>query len=176
MLKMLAIGSTALVLVASPLPGAQVPYAQAAETVSAADFSALTDARINIVKAALQLTPDQEKLWPPVEEAIRGRAKDRQARLEALAKRVAEVQDKGLLDALRNRDPIAFMERRAEALAQRSADLKKLADAWRPLYQTLSADQKRRMAFLTILVLREMRDGVEEHRLQIDDSEDGEDG
>jgi hypothetical protein len=175
MLKMLTIGSTALVLAASPLAGWQAPSAQAAESVSAADFSAMTDARVNIVKAALQLTPEQEKLWPPVEEAIRARAKNRQARLAAMATRVAEIQEKGVLDALRNRDPIAFMERRADALAQRSADFKKLAEAWKPLYQSLSADQKKRMAFLTILVLREMRDGADEHHLQIEDSEEGED-
>src|SRR5215470_2495987 len=31
-------------------------------------------ARIGIVKAVLQLTPEQAKYWPAVEEAIRGRA------------------------------------------------------------------------------------------------------
>src|SRR5262249_10776860 len=35
----------------------------------AADLKALTDARIGIVKAALQLTPEQAKYWPAVEEA-----------------------------------------------------------------------------------------------------------
>ena len=49
------------------------------------------------------------------------------------------------MEILRDRDPIAFMNRRADALAQRSADLKNLADAWRPLYQSLTPDQKRRM-------------------------------
>jgi hypothetical protein len=76
---------------------------------------------------------------------------------------------------LRDRDPIAFMQRRADALAQRSADLKKLADAWQPLYQTLTPDQKRRMAFLTILVLREMRNAVEQRRVRAEDEEDDED-
>jgi hypothetical protein len=47
---------------------------------SQTDFKALTDARIGIVKAALQLTPEQEKLWPPVEEAIRARADARYQR------------------------------------------------------------------------------------------------
>jgi hypothetical protein len=37
-------------------------------------LSALTDARINITKAVLQLTADQEKYWPAVEDAIRTRA------------------------------------------------------------------------------------------------------
>jgi hypothetical protein len=96
---------------------------------------------------------------------------DRGARLAAAAARVAGKRDSGLLEILRDRDPIAFMQRRADALAQRSADLKRLAEAWQPLYQTLSPDQKRRMAFLTILVLREMRTGLEQRRLQSDDSE-----
>ncbi|WP_342723112.1 hypothetical protein AAFG07_28500 [Bradyrhizobium sp. B097] len=34
--------------------------------------------RVGIVKAALQLTPDQEKYWPAIEDAIRTRAKNRQ--------------------------------------------------------------------------------------------------
>jgi hypothetical protein len=54
------------------------------------------------------------------------------------------------------------MQRRADALAQRSADLKKLADAWQPLYQTLNPDQKKRMAFLTLVVLRRMGNRVEQ--------------
>ena len=32
---------------------------------SAADLNSLTDARVAMIKAALQLTPDQEKYWPP---------------------------------------------------------------------------------------------------------------
>ena len=52
---------------------------------------------------------------------------------------------------------------------RRGADLKKLADAWQPLYQTLKPDQKRRMAFLTIFVLREMGNAVEQHLAQSDE-------
>jgi LTXXQ motif family protein len=122
-------------------------------------MGALTDARISIVKAALQLTPEQQKLWPPIEDAMSARAKNRHARLAADAQRVDELRDRGRIDALRDRDPVAFLQKRAEALSQRSTDLKKLADAWQPLYQTLTADQKRRMGFLAIYVLREMRDG-----------------
>ena len=59
---------TALFVVGFPLA-----YAQDASSPvpSQADFKALTDARIGIVKAAVQLTPEQEKLWPPIEEANR---------------------------------------------------------------------------------------------------------
>lgn len=55
--------------------------------------------------------------------------------------------------------PLAYAQ---IALGQRSRDLKQLADAWQPLYQTLSADQRRRVALLTIAVLRRLRDRAEE--------------
>ena len=87
----------------------------------------MTEARINLLKAALQLTPDQEKYWPAVEEAIRNRAKDRQARVAAAAARLNELRDGSVVEVMRDRDPIAFPHRRADA--QRGADLKKVADA-----------------------------------------------
>jgi hypothetical protein len=173
MSKILSAGLTALV-VGTALPAyAQTPTTAGSEHQKAADAgAAITDTRIAIVKAALQLTPDQEKLWPAVESAIRERAQNRQARIAAAAKRLEELRDRGPAEALRDRDPISFLQRRADALAQRSADLKKLADAWQPLYQTLNPDQKRRMAFLAVFVLREMRQAVEDRRSSFDDDDD----
>jgi len=166
MLKILAAGVTAILVMASA-----PAYAQATsdgERLTTADLSALTDMQIDIVKAALQLTPDQEKYWPPIENAIRDRAKDRQARVADAAKRMAERRGDSVLEVLRNRDPVEFMRRRADALEQRGADLKKLADAWQPLYQTLKPDQKKRMAFLTLLVLRDVIDA----RARLDNDEE----
>jgi hypothetical protein len=174
MLKIVAAGVTALFVTASPLAYAQAPSAEAHERLSEADLSALTDARINLVKAALELTPDQEKFWPPIEAAIRARARDRQARIAAVAARLREQRERSPIDVLRDRDPVEFLQRRAEALAQRGADLKKLADAWQPLYQTLSPEQKRRMAALAIFVLREMRSAVEHRRMHSEDEDDQE--
>jgi hypothetical protein len=134
---------------------------------SAADLNSLTDMRVGLVKAALQLTPDQEKYWPPLEEAIRARSKNRMARLE----RVAELRDNGPTDALSDRNPIDLMQRRADLLIQRGNDLKKVADAWQPLYKTLSQDQKKRMAYVTIVAVRGMRDAIERRN----DSEDDDD-
>jgi hypothetical protein len=172
MLRLVAAGATALFLTASPLAYAESSSDEVRERLSAADLGALTDARINIVKTALQLTPDQEKLWPPIEDAIRARAKDREARLASLAARAAEIRDKSLTEVLRNRDPVAFLRRRSDALAQRSADLKNLADAWQPLYATLTPEQKRRMGLLTLIVLRELKSAAEDRRTQDDDDED----
>jgi LTXXQ motif family protein len=170
MFRIVAAGVTALFLTASPLAYAQTPSGGA--PLSAADWGKLTDLRVDIVKAALKLTPEQEKYWPAIEDAIRTNAKDRQARIANAAARVAELRERGPIEVLRERNPVDFLQRRADALAQRSADLKKLADAWQPLYQTLSPDQKRRMAFLTIFTIREMRNAVEQRRLQSEDDEE----
>jgi hypothetical protein len=174
MLKIIAAGATALFVTASSSGYAQTPAPGARERLSAADVGALTDARINIVKTALQLTPDQEKYWPAIEDAIRARAKDREARITTAAARANELRERSPIEALRDRNPVDFVHRRADALAQRAADLKKLADAWQPLYQTLNPEQKRRMGALTIIVLREARDAVEQRRLQSEDDDDGE--
>jgi hypothetical protein len=170
MLKIVTAGVTALFVATAPLAYAE--HAASHERLTAADLENLTDARIEIVKAALQLTPDQEKLWPPIEDAIRARAKDRQARIAMAVERVRELRDRSRIEVLRDRNPIEFMKRRADRLAQRSADLKRLAEAWEPLYQTLTPEQKRRMAFLAIFAVREMRDAVEERRVRSEDDDD----
>jgi hypothetical protein len=167
----LAIAPVAMAVDEGFSPRPDFPGAKQEPGQSAA-LSALTDARINIIKAALQLTPDQEKYWPAIEDAIRTRAKDRQARIANAEARVAELRQRDPIEVLRERNPVDFLERRADALAQRSADVKRLAQAWQPLYQTLSPDQKRRMALLTIFTVREMRNAVEQRRLQTED-EDG---
>jgi hypothetical protein len=170
MIKTLAFATTAVLIAASPL-------AYAAETTSntvgmtrpsAAALNSLTDARVGMIKAALQLTPDQEKYWPALEEAIRARAKGRQARME----RVAELRDNSPMETLRERNPVELMQRRAEALNQRAADLKKEADAWEPLYKTLSQDQKKRMAFATFVTARAMRETTVERRLDSEDDDE----
>jgi hypothetical protein len=170
MIKKLAI-ATAFLLTASSL-AYSAETSDKSSTVgmghpSAADLNALTDARVGMIKAALQLTPDQEKYWPTLEQAIRARAKNRQARLE----RVAELRDSGPIEAIHERNPIERMQRRAEALTQRGADLKKVADAWEPLYKTLSAEQKGRMAFVSYVAMRGTRDAVE-RRIQSDEDDD----
>ena len=166
MIRKAAVATTAVLMMASPLAYA----AETSSTVgmrqpSAADLNSLTDARVGMIKAALQLTPDQEKYWAPLEEAIRAQAKNRQARME----RVAELRENPT-DVLREQNPIELMQRRAERLTQRGADLKKVADACEPLYKTLSQDQKKRMAFATFVTARAMRETVE-RRLDSEDDD-----
>ena len=170
MWKLVVAGVTAVLVTASTVHASSTG---GRERISAADWGALTNARISLVKAALQLTPNQQQYWPAVEDAIRTRAEHRAARYAARATRIGELRDSGPVEALRNRDPVAFLHRRADALAQRSADLRKLADAWQPLYQTLQPDQRRRMAFLTLVVLRRLGNAMEERASQSEEeSED----
>jgi hypothetical protein len=67
------------------------------------------------------------------------------------------------------------LQRRADILAQRSAGLKKLADAWQPLYATLDADQKRRMRVVAVVAIRELRAAVENRRMQDEDDDEDDD-
>jgi hypothetical protein len=89
-----------------------------------------------------------------------------------VAKEAAELRDRSPIENLRDRNPVDFLTQRADALTQRGADLKKLADAWRPLYQTLTPEQKRRMAALAIVTLRELRNATERRRIQAEEDED----
>lgn len=141
----------------------QAPAAkEAGEARDSIDWKALTDARIDVLKSALQLTPEQEKYWPAVEEAIKARAEARQARIESLKKMRDERPD--FFELMRNR---------ADNMAQRAAGMKQLADAWQPLYQTLDDKQKARLRVLARLAMHEARGAVKRHHMQYDDEGDG---
>jgi hypothetical protein len=154
MFKMAAVGITALFVAATPFAYAQNQSAKPQDSLNAGEPSDITDLRIEVLKSALQLTPDQQQYWPAVEEAIRTRAQHRVARLQNLSDRVSEQSDSSALETTLNRNPVDFLHRRADALAQRASDLKKLGDAWQPLYQTLNPDQKRRLALVRIIAFR----------------------
>ena len=171
MLKIATAVATALFVTASPLAYAQMPSSAPPQRLSTAEWNKLTDLRIDLVKAALQLTPDQTKFWPPIENAIRARAQDRQARFAKIVETMGKRADESSAELFGNRDPVAFLNRRAEALAERSADLKKMAAAWQPLYQTLSPEQKKRLATLAIFVLHDMSDIVERRRAEADEDD-----
>jgi hypothetical protein len=109
---------------------------------TAEDISALGDARVAAIHAGLKLNADQEKSWPAVEAALRDLGKERADRFGA---RASADMPKG------PQDPIERMNKRAEAMTQRGATLKKLADAAGPLYKTLDEGQKHRFAMLAHL-------------------------
>jgi hypothetical protein len=108
------------------------------------DRAAFADARIAAVHAGLKLNADQEKLWPPVEAAVRDFAKLRIDRANA---RMSATQ--GDAGQQKPDDPVARLRERADNMATSAAAMKKIADAADPLYKTLDDGQKRRLAILT---------------------------
>jgi hypothetical protein len=111
-----------------------------------ADRAALADARIAAVHAGLKLTADQEKLWPPVEAAVKDLVKLRIDRANA---RMNASKDDSTDGQQKPDDPVARLRERADNMATTAAALKKIADATDPLYKTLDDGQKRRLALLT---------------------------
>ena len=72
MKKILLAGAAVLVLAGSSAVYAQHrPWHHHHARMNPEDRAAFADARIAAVHAGLKLTPDQEKLWPPVEAAVR---------------------------------------------------------------------------------------------------------
>ena len=81
MWKAVLAGTTALTIAGSSLVFAQDRAGDGDKAQrwrpSAEDMSVIFDARVSAFKSALKLTPDQEKLWPAVETAVRDIAKER---------------------------------------------------------------------------------------------------
>jgi hypothetical protein len=123
--------------------------------MSAEDRAAFADARIAAVHAGLKLNADQEKLWPPVESAVKEFAKLRIDRANA---RMNAPRDDAR-DQQKPADPVARLRERAEAMGATAAAMKKIADAADPLYKTLDDGQKRRLAILTHMEGRFGREG-----------------
>lgn len=97
------------------------------------DFNRLVDARIASIKAGLKLTPDQERLWAPVETAIRSSATER----------FSNFQQRPSREQRQSMDFMQRLERRSTMMnegAQRSAAV---TTALRPLWDSFSEDQKR---------------------------------
>jgi len=112
------------------------------QRMSQEDRAAFIDARLAKVHAGLKLNADQEKLWPPVEAAVRDLAK---ARMDRATARMKARQDEGKKTP---DDPVTRLHQRADNMAAMAAGLKKIADAADPLYKTLDEGQKRRLTLL----------------------------
>jgi len=106
------------------------------------DMRAFGEARIAGLKAGLGLNAEQEKNWPAFEQAARELAKLRADRITAMH------------NAPPATEPAERLRRRAAAMTDAGAALKKLADATDPLYKSLDEGQKRRFAVLSHLGAR----------------------
>ena len=92
------------------------------------------EAQLKGLKTSLRLTADQEKDWGPFESAVKAAEK---ARVVALQK-----EQGGALS------PMDLNTAKAERLAQSEADLDKIVEAAKPLYESL--DDKQKYKFITL--------------------------
>jgi hypothetical protein len=170
MKKFVLAGVAALAIAGSTVVYAQHrPWFYEHMRMSPEDRAAFTDARIAAVHAGLKLTPDQEKLWPPLEAAVRDFAKLRIDR--ANARMNAKPDDSS--DAQKPDDPVAHLRERADNMVASGAALKKIADAADPLYKTLDDGQKRRLKILTHMERHSEGDGWRHREFDRDDGDRG---
>jgi hypothetical protein len=172
MKKILLAGTAALVLAGSTAVYAQHrPWFHGHVRMNPEDRAAFADARIAAVHAGLKLNADQEKLWPPVETAVKEFAKLRIDR--ANARMNAMRDDNRDRQAQTPDDPVARLRERAETMGSTAAALKKIADAADPLYKTLDDGQKRRLAILTHTERRFGGGGWRDRGFERDDGDRG---
>ncbi len=123
-------------LAQGPGPGGPGGPAAAQERrgMSKDDFNRLVDARIASIKAGLKLSADQEKLWPPVEDAIRANATQRFSRFE---------QRDTMRDQRQSMDFMQRLDQRSTMMTENAQRMSTLTTALRPLWNSFSEDQKR---------------------------------
>jgi hypothetical protein len=109
------------------------------------DHAAMLDAQLAGLKAALKLTPDQEKLWAPFEASVRDAAKMRADHMQAL--RATMQAGKA------GPSPIDRLDMMATGMEDGAKALHGIAAAGKPLYAALDEGQQRRFAFLGRMML-----------------------
>ena len=108
-----------------------------------AEMEALVDARVAAMQAGLKLTPDQQRYWPAVEQAVRDIAASRIAGMERW--RQARNDDRRETD---RPDFLESLERGSQRVDEHAERLKALASAMRPLWTSLDDRQKRLLPVL----------------------------
>ncbi|MGN6094799.1 MAG: Spy/CpxP family protein refolding chaperone [Bosea sp. (in: a-proteobacteria)] len=105
---------------------------------SSEDLSALMEAHIAAIHAGLKLSVDQEKLWPPVEAALRNLGTLRLSHMQAMR------QTQGMAA----NDPLGVLRIMADNMSEAAQAVRKFADAAGPLDATFDEAQKRRLRVL----------------------------
>jgi hypothetical protein len=105
----------------------------------AADRETMLDAKLAGMKAGLGLTADQEKLWSPFESAVRDADRSRVGAM----RQMMQMREQG-----ERTSPIDHLEAMADRLSQSATNIKKIADAAKPLYDSLNESQKHNFGML----------------------------
>jgi hypothetical protein len=129
----------------------------------AADHQALLNAKLAGLKAGLQLTPDQDKLWAPFEAAVRNAAAMRMQHMQDMMRtgrtRMEGMDHPGHMDDMDMGEggrgsPLDRLDAVASRLTEVGTALKMVADSGKPLYASLDDQQKRVFGFLAREMMR----------------------
>ena len=112
----------------------------------AADRETMLDAKLAGMKAGLGLTADQEKLWSPFESAVKDADKSRMDAMGEMMRMRAQGE---------HMSPIDHLEAMADRLSQGAANIKKIVDAAKPLYDSLDESQKHKFGVLGRMLMPE---------------------
>jgi Spy/CpxP family protein refolding chaperone len=122
----------------------------------------MLDAKLAGMKAALKLTPDQEKLWSPFETAVRDAAKERREAMHEMREKMRDDE---------RPSPIERLNQMSDHLAKVSSELKLVSDAAKPLFDSLDDTQKRHFGPL-LMTLRPQHQGMrDEHHHEDGDAQ-----
>ena len=142
----LVVGSLSAPIIALAAEGDQ--QASRAERMQqwTADRETVLDAKLSGMKAGLGLTADQEKLWAPFEAAVKDAAK---SRIDAIGEMMRTRSHGERLS------PVDHLEAMADRLSQGATNIKKIADAAKPLYAGLDESQKYKFGMLGRMLMPE---------------------
>ncbi|HET6390184.1 Spy/CpxP family protein refolding chaperone [Hyphomicrobium sp.] len=122
---------------------ATIAIAKPGEKMSPETRTRLQEGKLAMVKTALQLTPDQEKLWAPVETQVREGFKARQAAREEWKKKIEErkaEQEKG--GEQKRADLADRIQKMSQRMSERADRMKAFSAAFSPFYASLTDEQK----------------------------------
>jgi hypothetical protein len=104
----------------------------------------LDEGKLAMVKAALKLTPDQEKLWTPIEAQVRAAFKDRDAKRAEHEKMRAERQAEGKADGKDGKRPdmAERFTKMSQKMSERAERMKTFSGSFQPFYAALTDEQK----------------------------------
>ena len=100
----------------------------------------LHEGKLAMAKAALKLSPDQEKLWVPIESQVRDAFKMRETK-RAEWKTLREQHEKDRAEG-KKPDMAARIDKMAQGMSERASRMTAFASAFKPFYASLSDEQK----------------------------------
>ena len=153
-LAALTISASAFSLTAAAAESDQQPSPAERMRQMMEDRQTMLDAKLAGMKAGLQLTPDQEKLWAPFESAVKDAAK---ARMEAMGQ-MMQAHEQG-----ERMSPIDHLEAMADHMSRAAENIKKIADAAKPLYAGLNNSQKHNFGMLGRMLMPEHAEMMMHH-------------